>query len=78
MKAIWNDQVIAESDETIVIEGNHYFPPAHVHKLFMVEALPTRFVRGRARPLTTIWKLMASASKTMLGIILSAGHWPSR
>ena len=26
-KAIWNDQVIAESDETIVIEGNHYFPP---------------------------------------------------
>ncbi len=26
MKAIWNGEVIAESDETIVIEGNHYFP----------------------------------------------------
>ncbi|MEL6256388.1 MAG: DUF427 domain-containing protein, partial [Bacteroidota bacterium] len=26
MKAIWNNQVIAESDETVVIEGNHYFP----------------------------------------------------
>jgi uncharacterized protein (DUF427 family) len=43
MKAIWNDQVIAESDETIVIEGNHYFPPAHVHKQFMVES-PTHTV----------------------------------
>ena len=27
MKAIWNDAVIAESDDTIVVEGNHYFPP---------------------------------------------------
>jgi len=26
MKAVWNNVVIAESDETIVIEGNHYFP----------------------------------------------------
>jgi len=26
MKAIWKDKVIAESDKTIVIEGNHYFP----------------------------------------------------
>ncbi|MBE15344.1 MAG: DUF427 domain-containing protein [Dokdonia sp.] len=26
MKAIWNNQVIAESDNTVVIEGNHYFP----------------------------------------------------
>jgi len=26
MKAIWNGQVLAESDETKVIEGNHYFP----------------------------------------------------
>lgn len=28
MKAIWNDKIIAESNETILIEGNHYFPPA--------------------------------------------------
>ena len=27
MKAIWNGQVLAESDDTIVVEGNHYFPP---------------------------------------------------
>lgn len=26
MIAIWNNQVIAESDNTLVIEGNHYFP----------------------------------------------------
>jgi uncharacterized protein (DUF427 family) len=26
-KAIWNGVVVAESDKTIVIEGNHYFPP---------------------------------------------------
>ena len=26
MKAIWNHQVIAESDDTVVVEGNHYFP----------------------------------------------------
>ncbi|MDG1159330.1 MAG: DUF427 domain-containing protein [Flavobacteriales bacterium] len=27
MKAIWNKTIIAESDDTVVIEGNHYFPP---------------------------------------------------
>ncbi|MGI9824306.1 DUF427 domain-containing protein [Agromyces sp. Marseille-Q5079] len=26
MKAIWNGTVIAESDDTVVVEGNHYFP----------------------------------------------------
>ena len=26
MKAIWNNQIIAESDATVVIENNHYFP----------------------------------------------------
>lgn len=30
MKAIWNDTVIAESDRTIYLEGNHYFPPDSV------------------------------------------------
>ncbi len=32
MKAIWNGTVIAESNDTIVIEGNHYFPPDSVHR----------------------------------------------
>lgn len=27
MKALWRDAVLAESDRTIVVEGNHYFPP---------------------------------------------------
>lgn len=26
MKAMWNGTVIAESDDTVVVEGNHYFP----------------------------------------------------
>jgi uncharacterized protein (DUF427 family) len=26
MRAVWNGQVLAESDDTVVVEGNHYFP----------------------------------------------------
>lgn len=26
VKAVWNDVVIAESDDTVIVEGNHYFP----------------------------------------------------
>ena len=35
MKAIWNDEVIAESDETVLVEGNHYFPLASVNDAFL-------------------------------------------
>jgi uncharacterized protein (DUF427 family) len=31
-KAVWNGAVLAESDETIVVEGNHYFPPESINK----------------------------------------------
>lgn len=31
MKAIWNGKVIAESDQTVVVEGNHYFPLDSLH-----------------------------------------------
>jgi uncharacterized protein (DUF427 family) len=31
MKAIWNNTVIAESDETVVVEGNHYFPASSIN-----------------------------------------------
>ena len=31
MKAIWKGAVLAESDETIVVEGNHYFPPDSIN-----------------------------------------------
>jgi uncharacterized protein (DUF427 family) len=30
MRAVWKDTTLAESDETIVVEGNHYFPPESV------------------------------------------------
>jgi len=30
MKAIWNDEIIADSNETVVVEGNHYFPLSSV------------------------------------------------
>ena len=32
MKAIYNGVVIAESDDTVVVEGNHYFPPDALKK----------------------------------------------
>ena len=32
MKAIWNNTVLAESDDTIIIEGNHYFPAESINK----------------------------------------------
>ncbi len=38
MKAIWNGVVIAESDQTIVVEGNHYFPPSAVNRDYLRES----------------------------------------
>jgi uncharacterized protein (DUF427 family) len=32
MKAVWNGATLAESDKTIVVEGNHYFPPDAVNR----------------------------------------------
>ena len=32
MKATWENTIIAESDRTVVIEGNHYFPPNSIKK----------------------------------------------
>ncbi len=37
MKATWNNTVIAESDETIEVEGNQYFPPQSINKEFFTE-----------------------------------------
>jgi hypothetical protein len=31
-KAVWNGTVIAESDATVRLEGNHYFPPDAIHE----------------------------------------------
>lgn len=35
MKAIWNNKVIAESNKTLVVEGNHYFPKDSVKKEYL-------------------------------------------
>jgi len=32
MKAVFNNVIIAESDDTILVEGNHYFPPQSLKK----------------------------------------------
>ena len=49
-KAIWNDEVIAESDDTVVVEGKHYFPRASVREDVLVDS-PTHTVcpwKGKA------------------------------
>lgn len=38
MKAIWNDTVIAESEETVQIEGNHYFPHRSIKEQYFEES----------------------------------------
>ena len=38
MKAIWNGKVLAESDRTVVVEGNHYFPAASVNRTYFQES----------------------------------------
>ena len=35
MKAIWSGEVIAESDDTVIVEGNHYFSPDAVKMEYM-------------------------------------------
>lgn len=41
MKAIWNGGVVVESDDTVVVEGNHYFPMSAVNHAFLVESETT-------------------------------------
>jgi uncharacterized protein (DUF427 family) len=35
MKASWNNAIIADSDETVVVEGNHYFPSDSVNQEYL-------------------------------------------
>ena len=51
MKAIWNDTVIAESTDTKVVEGNHYFPS---------DALRDDYVEESDHTSTCPWKGEAS------------------
>ena len=51
MKAIWNDTIIAESDNTVVIENNHYFP---------VESIKKEYFKSSETHSTCPWKGVAS------------------
>ena len=51
MKAIWNNQVIAESDATVVVENNHYFPK---------DSVKAAFLKDSSTHTTCPWKGLAS------------------
>lgn len=51
MKAVWNGVVVAESDDTVVVEGNHYFPR---------ESLDATLVRPSSKHTSCPWKGQAS------------------
>jgi uncharacterized protein (DUF427 family) len=38
MKAVWNGATLAESEATVVVEGNHYFPPESVNAEYFRES----------------------------------------
>ena len=38
MKAIWNSVTLAESNQTIIVEGNHYFPPDSINRQYFQES----------------------------------------
>jgi len=38
MRALWNDTLLAESDDTVVVEGNHYFPPSSLRREYFRES----------------------------------------
>ncbi len=38
MKAIWNNTILAESETTVEVEGNHYFPKETVNRDFLVDS----------------------------------------
>lgn len=51
MKAVWNGVVVAESDDTVVVEGNHYFP---------LDSLDRALVQPSATHTVCGWKGQAS------------------
>jgi len=51
MKAVWNGTTLAESDSTVVVEDNHYFPP---------ESISAQYFRESPTHTTCPWKGEAS------------------
>lgn len=58
MRAIWRDAVIAESPETVVVEGNHYFPAA---------ALKREHLRASEHTTVCGWKGTANYFDVVVG-----------
>lgn len=38
MKAIWKNIILAESDDTVVVENNHYFPAESIKKEYFIQS----------------------------------------
>jgi uncharacterized protein (DUF427 family) len=57
-KATWNNAVIAESDQTVVVEGNHYFPAT---------AVKQEYLRPSSTHTTCGWKGQASYYDVVVG-----------
>ncbi|PKP10477.1 MAG: hypothetical protein CVU09_06960 [Bacteroidetes bacterium HGW-Bacteroidetes-4] len=51
IKAIWNGEIVAESNDTIIVEGNHYFPPESIKKEYFnpSDTFTSCYVKGKAR-----------------------------
>ncbi|MBT2419381.1 DUF427 domain-containing protein [Streptomyces sp. ISL-22] len=51
MRAVWNGAVLAEAERTVVVEGNHYFPPESLHRDYFAESRTKSlcFWKGLAR-----------------------------
>jgi uncharacterized protein (DUF427 family) len=58
MRATWNGTLLAESDDTVVVEGNHYFPP---------ESLRREHFRDSTTHTTCGWKGVASYYDVVVG-----------
>lgn len=58
MRAIWKDTVLAESDDTVVVDGNHYFP---------ADALNREHFRPSDRQSVCPWKGTASYFDVVVG-----------
>ena len=41
MQAVWNETVIAESDDTVVVDGNHYFPRGALRSQYFSDSQAT-------------------------------------
>ncbi|MEY3518524.1 MAG: hypothetical protein RLZ89_1384 [Pseudomonadota bacterium] len=58
MQAVWNNTVVAQSDDTVLVEGNHYFP---------LSALKPEFISPSNHKTTCSWKGQASYYSLLVG-----------